>query len=116
MTMPEEQGRKYRDIFDRIRAENEQYRRARQQSDRVNNLAKPECTYGYTQDQVSQIMGAARLYDFRKWMAGQTEMLCDGQEYNHETGKYEPTGCGPHGIITYRQDVERFLLGLPVVD
>ena len=57
-----------------------------------------------------------RLYEFRQWMNGQTEALCEGREYNYETDEYEPTGEGPHGLVTYRQDVERFLLGLPVVD
>lgn len=65
---------------------------------------KPECTFGYTDEQVTRIMGA-RLYDFRRYMDGITGTVCDGEE-----------GCGPHGVITYRQDVERYLLGLPVVD
>jgi hypothetical protein len=34
------------------------------------------------------------------------------------TGYYEPTECvyNPHGVVAYPWDVERFLLGLPVID
>lgn len=70
----------------------------------IQNLGKPECTFGYTDEQVTRIMGA-RLYDFRRWIDGQTGGVCDGEG-----------DCGPHGFVTPRQDVERFLLGLPVVD
>lgn len=68
------------------------------------NLLDPECTFGYTDEQVTRIMGA-RLYDFRKWMQNLSMTVCDGEE-----------GCGPHGGVTFRQDVERFLLGFPMVD
>lgn len=97
--MPDE-WKSYRDIWETIKRENAEFAQKR-----LNlTLMDPECTFGYTQDQVAQIM-KVRLYEFRQWMTGQTEALCDGEG-----------GCGPHGIITYRQDVERFLLGLPVVD
>lgn len=104
-------GKRYRDIFEQIAAENREF----VEKSKNLTLMDPECTMGYTEEQVTRIMGA-RLYDFRRWMEGQTEAICDGREWNYETNEYEPTGCGPHGFITYRQDVERFLLGLPVVD
>jgi len=78
-------------------------------------MPEAECTFGYTDEQVTRVMGA-RLYDFRKWMRGQTGGICDGMEWSYEKNEYEKTGCGPHGYVTYRQDVERFLLGLPMVD
>lgn len=111
--MPDESEirKRYRDIFEEIAAENRRFAQKRQGL----NLLDPECVMGYTQDQVSQIMGV-RLYDFRRWMAGQTEAICDGEYYDHEKQARLESGCGPHGIVTYRQDVERFLLGLPVVD
>jgi hypothetical protein len=36
----------------------------------------------------------------------------------YDGGYYEPTECAanPHGMVTYRSDVERFLMGLPVID
>lgn len=77
-------------------------------------LPRPECEGGYTAEQVRSIMGD--LHDeFQRWMSGQTVMLCEGRRYNHETRAYEPS-CGPHGVVTYRWGVGRFLLGLPVID
>lgn len=67
----------------------------------------PDCTLGYPENQVKEIMGA-RLREFRIWMRGQTQGVCDGQLYD--------IGCGPHGTVTYPTDVERFLQGLPVID
>ena len=51
------------------------------------------CEYGYTAEQVKQIMGK-REPDFKRWMMGSTMALCP-----------------EHGAITYRVDVERFLAG-----
>lgn len=109
------QNKRYRDIFDEIRQENAEFANARRNNPVISDLAEPACKYGYTDEQITRIMGA-RLYDFQKWMHGQTGAICDGAEFNYETNQHEATGCGPHGYITYRQDVERFLLGLPVVD
>lgn len=104
-------GKRYREIFEGIAQENREFAEKRQNL----SLMDPECNMGYTEEQVTRIMGA-RLYDFRRWMHGQTGAICDGKQWNPETEEYEQTQCGPHGFITYRQDVERFLLGLPVVD
>lgn len=70
-------------------------------------LPEPECELGYTNAQLVDIMGT-RMVEFNKWMSGQTVSLCDGQRYNHETKKYEPTGCGPHGSVVYSWDVKNF--------
>lgn len=113
--MPEEQAKKYREMFNQIFDENMRYRKARMENQVIKDLVAPECKDGYTDEQITRIMGA-RLYEFQQWMHGQTGAICEGREYNHETQEYEDTGEGPHGYITYRQDVERFLLGLPVVD
>lgn len=116
MTQPSRDPfQRYRDVWQQILNENRQFIEARRNNPVIKELAEPECVMGYTDEQVTRIMGA-RLYDFRKWMRGQTGSICDGRAYNYEKGDYEPSGCGPHGYITYRQDVERFLLGLPVVD
>jgi hypothetical protein len=55
---------------------------------------------------------------FRKFMEGQTMMLCEGRSYNHGAGEYEPSPCAahPHGPVCYTDDVYRFVQGLPVVD
>ena len=78
-------------------------------------LERPDCELGYTAEQVARIMGD-RLPEFQSWGAGSTMAECDGLRYDYRTKAYEPTGCGPHGGITYVHDVRDFLDGLPVTD
>ena len=78
-------------------------------------LPDPECQYGYTEEQLSTILGE-RIDAFNHWMRGQTMSICDGRRYDYDKGEYEDTGCGPHGVITYRWDVQRFIDGRPIVD
>jgi len=66
-------------------------------------LPDPICQYGYTQEQLHAIFGA-RLHEFEKWFTGQTGAICD-----------DP-GCGEHGLVVYRWDVERYVAGRPVID
>jgi hypothetical protein len=75
------------------------------------------CPLGLTAADLETVFGA-RLPTFHRWMTGQTVALCDGRQYNHAAKMYEPAECftTPHGIVTYRWDVERFLDGLPVID
>lgn len=78
---------------------------------------KPECSLGYTPEQVTILTGD-REDDFWRWMRGQTMAICDGRSYNHATKEYEEA-CGgvAHGMpIVYASDMGRFLLGLPVID
>lgn len=81
-----------------------------------SKLPSPDCTGGYTIEQVENIMGP-RIEEFWRWMNGQTMMLCEGQRYNHETREYEED-CGgiAHGPVTYTWDLQRFLDGRPVID
>jgi hypothetical protein len=81
----------------------------------VKNLPSPDCRLGYTDSQVSAIVGA-RLKEFNFWMAGQTMAICDGRQYNFATEEYEPDDCGPHGVVVYPWDLERFLDGRPILD
>jgi hypothetical protein len=80
------------------------------------NLPKPECRYGYTEKQVSEIIGK-NLSLFDEWMMGQTFAICEGREWDEKQKIYVPS-CGGihHGPIVYRQDLERFLLRLPPLD
>jgi hypothetical protein len=78
-------------------------------------LPRPACKYGYSQDQLVDILGD-RMVEFKKWMRGQTISLCEGRQYNPETKEYESSGCGPHGSVIYSWDVQRFLDGSPIVD
>lgn len=75
----------------------------------------PECELGYTEEQVKSITGS-RYTEFNYWMNGQTMAICDGRAYDHTLQVYKSTGCGPHGGIVYSGDVERFMLGLPIID
>lgn len=77
------------------------------------NLPKPHCQLGYTEDQIKEIV--IDLNGFYRWMEGQTMAVCDGRLYDHEKRCYVE-GCGPHGIIVYPHDLERYLQGLPVID
>lgn len=78
--------------------------------DKRTGLPEPECKWGYTNQQIEQIMGD-RVNDFHRWMAGQTVCLCEGVEYNHAEKRSIPSGCGPHGVIIYPSDVMQFLDG-----
>lgn len=81
----------------------------------MNELPNPECNMGYTNKQVAEIMGD-QLANFQEWSIGCTRSICEGRKYNHETSKYEPDSCGPHGVVTYRIDVDHFLSGLQPFD
>lgn len=75
-----------------------------------HSLPIPACRLGYTTDQVREIVGT-RMHEFEDWFHGQTGAICEGREFNHETRLYEPSNCGPHGLIIYPWDVEQFLRG-----
>lgn len=72
-------------------------------------MLKPACKYGYTNKQVTKIIGTKNLGVFNRYMTGKTMAVCDGKVYNPETNQYEASNCGPHGLITYSCDVESFL-------
>lgn len=78
---------------------------------------KGVCPYGLTHDELEIILGS-RMPEFMHWMRGQTVMLCDGREYDHDEKAYKDTACAPwgHGVVTYRWDLDRFLRGLPIID
>lgn len=80
-----------------------------------NKLPLPLCKYGYTKEQIDDILGE-RSEEFNRWMYGQTMALCDGREYDYAKKEYRSSDCGPHGSITYKWDLERFLAGLPIID
>jgi hypothetical protein len=85
----------------------------------VQVLIKQSCPQGLTGDDLAELFGdGERLREFNHWMRGQTMSVCDGREYNYAEKRYQPTKCAghPHGVVAYPWDVERFLLGLPVID
>ena len=77
------------------------------------SLPEPQCKLGYPTAQVEEILSAKGedYWAFNKWMTGQTMGVCDGREYNHEAHRYEPTHCGPHGIVVYGSDIKQYLAG-----
>lgn len=81
----------------------------------IKDLPAPECKYGYTQDQLKSIL-KDRFNDFCDYSIGSTGTICNGQEYNRDTDKHDLTNCGPHGLVTYKCDVETFLEGRPTFD
>lgn len=101
----------------------------------------PSCPLGYTQADIVKFLGSEEYVRFVTWMAGQTQVICDGRTYVHcrahnekcghgegepftwqcgypGGGHYEKTPCHEHthGIVTYTWDFERYLAGLPVID
>lgn len=79
------------------------------------DLPVPECSYGYPEDQLKSILGD-KYKDFNKWMVGQTISRCSGSYYDAFSSSYRRTNCGPHGLVVYFGDVQRYMLGLPVID
>lgn len=79
-------------------------------------LPEPRCRFGYTVEQVEEIMGG-RFDEFTHWMRGQTMSICDGTTWDYYLKKAVPSGCeGPHGTVVYVWDVNRFLEGRPIID
>jgi len=57
-------------------------------------LPEPASKYGYTPEQIEEILDGDDLADFREWMSGQTMALIDGSS------------------VVYAHDLARFVLGL----
>ena len=74
------------------------------------------CKYGMTPEDLASIFTKDELKDLDYWMRGQTCTLCEGRKWSYEKKEYVSDDCGPHGMVMYRHDVERFILGLPVID
>jgi hypothetical protein len=81
----------------------------------ARELEKPECRFGYTEEQIKRILGY-RINMFHKFMVGQTMAICDGKLFDEATGQYVGSNCGPHGSITYAVDLHQFLANLPPLD
>lgn len=83
----------------------------------ILNMPKPECRGGYPTYQLEEFLTPEQYTALGKWMYGQTMMICDGRQYDHETKEYvEACGGEAHGVVVYSWDVERWALGLPVID
>lgn len=107
---------------------------------KTTELPRSSCPHGYTADDLKAILGD-RLDSFHRFMTGQTVMICEGRRYVHTRahsddcghdindpytwecdypggGHWENDACAgnPHGIITYRCDLETFLAGKPPLD
>lgn len=85
---------------------------------RGNLVTIPQsCPIGLTEDDLEKLFGD-ELEDFKKWMVGQTFSICTGERYDFDQNAYTSSSCfpNPHGYVYYRGDVERYILGLPVID
>ena len=81
----------------------------------MSRLPEPACRYGFTWQQVEDILGD-RVDEFSRFMRGQTVSLCDGREYDYAAGGWRDTGCGPHGTAVYTSDLRHFLAGRRPLD
>jgi hypothetical protein len=73
-------------------------------------LPEPACQLGYPRDAIEQIL-AEDIATFDEWMHGQAVAICDGRRYDHDRRDYDETGCGPHGVVVYPWDLDRYLNG-----
>lgn len=83
---------------------------------------------GYPWSQLERIFPPTTMSRLEAWMYGQTMMICNGTpERKWVDDESAPGGqrleeVGPskcdraHGLVVYEWDLDRFLLGLPVVD
>lgn len=76
---------------------------------------------GYPWSQLDEILPTDTVRALEQWMYGQTMMICDGSPerewVNDELVEVGPSKCDrAHGGVVYEWDLDRFLLGLPVVD
>ena len=71
-------------------------------------LPTPACESGFTRDQVATLVPDLTAFDH--WMRGQTQCICEGRAFNHETRTYhEKCGGVAHGCVTYTWDLDRYL-------
>jgi hypothetical protein len=71
---------------------------------------------GLTSEDLAEYFSEDGLKDLYHWMRGQTAAMCEGIEWDYATEDYIYTDCGPHGMVIYRHDVQRFIDGEPVID
>lgn len=73
-------------------------------------MANHTCDIGFTASDLESLLTEDQLADLHQWLWGQTQGICEGRKYVHETGTYEEA-CGgvAHGVATYPWDVERFM-------
>lgn len=76
---------------------------------------------GYPWTQLETIFPPTTVSRLEAWMFGQTMMICDGSPewkwVDDELVEVGPSKCDrAHGGVVYEWDLDRFLLGLPVVD
>lgn len=72
---------------------------------------------GYPWTQLQRVLSESEQESLVAEMTGQTGYICDGFRVNGN-GEQERTACyeHPHGMVTYKGDVERWAAGLPVID
>lgn len=66
----------------------------------------PICKFGYSFDQLTEMLSEVEYIRLMKWMYGQTMSICEGQA---------PCEMA-HGYVVYPHDFERWRLKLPVID
>lgn len=80
----------------------------------------PSCPHGYTLADLELHFGAKVGEPHPLWtqLRGQTQSICEGRIYNHDTQEHEPDACegNPHGVVAYVHDVWEWYEGRPVSD
>jgi len=80
-------------------------------------IPEPECRWGYPWSQLELFLGEASLRSLEHFMRGQTQVLCNGLQWNRDTESYDEA-CGgiAHGAVVYSWDFERWLQGRTAID
>jgi len=75
---------------------------------------------GYTRDDLERYFGAKEGEEHPLWrqLWGQTQAICTGKAYNHDTREHYATECAdhPHGVVAYTHDVWEWVQGRQVSD
>lgn len=67
------------------------------------------CEYGIPVTWFREALSPEEFDALLAWQAGATGAICTGERYDHALGANIDTGCGPHGLVFYRHNIERFL-------
>lgn len=80
-------------------------------------LPEPECPMGYPWTQLQRELSEAQQASLAEYLSGQTGYICNGLRVDSD-GRQARTACyeSPHGMVTFKGDVERWASGLPVID
>ena len=76
------------------------------------SMQKPECHFGYTDEQLKEMFGPTLYISFWHWMKSKPYVVCDGLEYDPDYNKFTEVCKIEHGDVVKTTDVELFCIQL----